>query len=118
MPVDAQTLFLIQQRIREVYQVWEAGGYSVIFLCGSVLEAVLTVAIQKDPELFKGVSLKDQKGCDLPTKGWRFVNMIDAAYEVGLLTPELYRYSARLREFRNCIHISEQVESSRIKLRL
>ena len=44
--------------------------------------------------------------------------MIDAAYEVGLLTPELYRYSARLREFRNCIHISEQVESSRIKLRL
>ncbi len=53
LPIKAQAVIIIESRLAEARAAMGAGAYlSVIFLCGSVLEAVLLGAAQKEPSRF------------------------------------------------------------------
>ena len=114
LPVEAQVVTIIENRLTEARTVMEAGAYlSVIFLCGSVLEAILLGVAQKEPERFNKTSASP-KGADGTVKyfhKWSLAQFIDAACEIGLLKPDVKKFSHGLRDFRNYIHPYEQMAS-------
>lgn len=114
LPIEASVVPIIEGRLAEARKALEAGAYlSVIFLCGSVLEAVLLWAAQKEPARFNQASAspkgKDGKVRQFPN--WTLAEFIDVASEVGVLKPDVKKFSHGLRDFRNYIHPYEQMVS-------
>jgi hypothetical protein len=105
---------IIESRLNEARTAMTAGAYlSTIFLCGSVLEAVLLGAAQKEPARFNRASASP-KAADGSVKRfheWSLAQFIDVASEVGLLKPDVKKFSHGLRDFRNYIHPYEQMLS-------
>ena len=63
LPVEAQVIPIIESRLAEARKTMAASGYlSTIFLCGSVLEAVLLGAAQKEPTRFNRASASPRAG--------------------------------------------------------
>ncbi|EQD67128.1 hypothetical protein B2A_00864, partial [mine drainage metagenome] len=57
LPIEGQAVPIIESRLAEARKALSAGAHlSVIFLCGSVLEAVLLGAAQKEPAGFNRAS--------------------------------------------------------------
>lgn len=114
LPVEAAVVPIIQGRLDEARIAMGAGAHlSVIFLCGSVLEAVLLGAAQKDPSRFNRASASP-KAADGSVKRfheWNLAQFIEAACEIGLLKPDVKKFSHGLRDFRNYIHPYEQMAS-------
>lgn len=53
LPIEVQIVPIIEKRLEEALTALRAGAHlSVILLCGSVLEAVLLGAAQKEPARF------------------------------------------------------------------
>ncbi len=70
LPIEAQAVPIIESRLSEALNVMKAGAHlSVILLCGSVLEAVLLGAAQKEPSRFNQASAspKDNDGSVKPS---------------------------------------------------
>lgn len=114
LPIEAQAVPIIEKRLDEARMALGAGAYlSVIFLCGSVLEAVLLGAAQKDPARFNktNASPKSNDGSVKRLHEWNLAQFIDASCEVGLLKPDVKKFSHGLRDFRNYIHPYEQMVS-------
>lgn len=114
LPIEAQAVPIIEKRLDEARMALGAGAYlSVIFLCGSVLEAVLLGAAQKDPARFNktNASPKSNDGNVKRLHEWNLAQFIDASCEVGLLKPDVKKFSHGLRDFRNYIHPYEQMVS-------
>ena len=86
---------------------------SVIFLCGSTLEGILLgVALKKPKEFNTATSApKDKEGKVKKLHDWTLNNLINAAYEIGLLKEDVKKFSHSLRDFRNYIHPYEQLSS-------
>lgn len=114
LPVEALAVPIIESRLNEARSAMGAGAYlSTIFLCGSVLEAVLLGAAQKEPERFNRASSSPKAG-DGSVKRfheWSLAQFIDVACEAGLLKPDVKKFSHGLRDFRNYIHPYEQMVS-------
>ena len=114
LPIEAQAIPIIDSRLAEARRALAAGAHlSVIFLCGSVLEAVLLGAAQKEPAGFNQASASP-KGGDGSVKRfheWSLAQLIDVSCEVGLLKPDVKKFSHGLRDFRNYIHPYEQMIS-------
>lgn len=114
LPIEAQAVPIIESRLKEARTAIAAGAYlSTIFLCGSVLEAVLLGAAQKEPARFNRAS-SSPKGSDGAARRfheWSLSQLIDAASEIGLLKPDVKKFSHGLRDFRNYIHPYEQMAS-------
>lgn len=114
LPVEAQAVTIIEKRLAEARIALGAGAHlSVIFLCGSVLEAVLLGAAQKQPARFNQ-AVASPKAADGSVKRfheWNLTQFIDAACEIGLLKPDVKKFSHGLRDFRNYIHPYEQMVS-------
>lgn len=114
LPVETQAIPIVKARLEEARLAMSAGAHlSVIFLCGSVLEAVLLGAAQKDPAKFNraAASPKDAGGSVKKFHEWSLAQLIDVACEVGLLKPDVKKFSHGLRDFRNYIHPYEQMIS-------
>jgi hypothetical protein len=114
LPVEAQAIPIIESRLAEARTAMGAGAYlATILLCGSVLEAVLLGAAQKEPARFnKAVaSPKDAGGAVRRFHEWSLAQFIDAASEIDLLKPDVKKFSHGLRDFRNYIHPYEQMAS-------
>lgn len=115
LPIEAQAVPIVEGRLAEARTVLGAGAYlSVIFLCGSVLEAVLLGAAQREPEKFNR-ALSSPKASDGNAKRfreWSLSQFIDVACEIGLLKPDVKKFSHGLRDFRNYIHPYEQMASN------
>jgi len=114
MPIDAQVVSLVEERLKEARVTLEAGAYlSVIFMCGSVLEAVLLGAAQRDPKTFNQANAapKATNGSPKPFHSWNLAQLINVACEVGVLKPDIKEFSHGLREFRNYIHPYQQMAS-------
>lgn len=114
LPIEATAIPIIDGRLVEVRKTLTAGAYlSVIFLCGSVLEAVLLGAAQNEPARFNRAvaSPKERDGCVRPFHKWSLAQFIDVACEVDLLKPDVKKFSHGLRDFRNYIHPYEQMAS-------
>lgn len=114
LPIEAQATPIIESRLAEARTALGAGAYlSVIFLCGSVLEAVLLGAAQKEPARFNqaSASAKDTDGNVKRFHEWSLAQFIDTACEIGLMKPDVKKFSHGLRDFRNYIHPYEQMVS-------
>jgi hypothetical protein len=114
LPVEAMAIAIIQSRLDEARKALQAGAHlSVIFLCGSVLEAVLLGAAQRDPARFNRAAASP-KAADNSVKrfpDWNLAQFIDVACEIGILKPDVKKFSHGLRDFRNYIHPYEQMVS-------
>ncbi|SFX60867.1 hypothetical protein [Marinospirillum alkaliphilum] len=114
LPIEAMAVSIIEGRLSEARKTMEAGAYlSTIFLCGSVLEAVLLGAAQKFPARFNQALAcpKTVGGNAKRFHDWSLAQFIDVACEVGLLKPDVKKFSHGLRDFRNYIHPYEQMSS-------
>lgn len=114
LPIEAQLTPIVEKRLAEARIALGAGAYlSVIFLCGSVLEAVLLGAAQKEPARFNQASASPKTAENSVKRfhDWNLAQLIDVACEVGLLKPDVKKFSHGLRDFRNYIHPYEQMLS-------
>jgi hypothetical protein len=114
LPIEAMAVPIIESRLNEARTAMCAGAYlSTIFLCGSVLEAVLLGAAQKEPARFNRASAspKTADGSAKRFHEWSLAQFIDVACEAGLLKPDVKKFSHGLRDFRNYIHPYEQMLS-------
>lgn len=114
LPVEAQAVPIIESRLIEARTAMGAGAYlSTILLCGSVLEAVLLGAAQKQPARFNqaAASAKAADGTVRRFHEWSLAQFIDAASESDLLKPDVKKFSHGLRDLRNYIHPYEQMAS-------
>lgn len=114
LPIEQSVVQIIEKRLDEARKALCAEAYlSVIFLCGSVLEAVLLGAAQKQPINFNKASSspKDSKGDTKKFHEWSLAQFIDVACDIALLKPDIKKFSHGLRDFRNYIHPYEQMVS-------
>ena len=113
LPVDFAVSEIIQDRLKEAQSCQSNGSHlSVIFQCGSVLEAVLLGAAQKAPEGFNRSSKSPkQNGKVKAFQDWKLAELIDVAHDIGLLKPDVQKFSHGLRDFRNYIHPYQQMAS-------
>ena len=113
LPVDFAVYEIIQDRVKEAQSCLSIGAHlSVIFQCGSVLEAVLLGAAQNEPERFNRSSKSPkQNGKVKAYQDWKLSEFIDVAHDIGLLKPDVQKFSHGLRDFRNYIHPYEQMAS-------
>ena len=114
LPIEAMAIPIIEGRLNEARAAMSVGAHlATIFLCGSVLEAVLLGAAQKEPARFNRAtaSPKTPDGSVKRLQEWSLAQLIDVACEVGLLKPDVKKFSHGLRDFRNYIHPYEQMAS-------
>ena len=114
LPIEAMAVPIIESRLDEARAAMGAGAYlSTIFLCGSVLEAVLLGAAQNEPARFNRAksSPKSANGDVKRLYDWNLAQFIDVASEIGLLKPDVKKFSHGLRDFRNYIHPYQQMLS-------
>lgn len=114
LPIEAQAVPIIESRLAEARTAMGAGAYlATVLLCGSVLEAVLLGAAQKEPARFNqaAASPKAADGSVKRFHEWSLAQFIDAASEIGLLKPDVKKFGHGLRDFRNYIHPYEQMAS-------
>lgn len=114
LPIEAQAVPIIESRLAEARTAMGAGAYlATVLLCGSVLEAVLLGAAQKQPARFNQASAspKAPDGSVKRFHEWSLAQFIDAASEIGLLKPDVKKFGHGLRDFRNYIHPYEQMAS-------
>lgn len=114
LPIETQAVPIIESRLAEARTAMGAGAYlATVLLCGSVLEAVLLGAAQKEPARFNqaAASPKAADGSVKRYHEWNLAQFIDAASEIGLLKPDVKKFGHGLRDFRNYIHPYEQMAS-------
>jgi hypothetical protein len=114
LPIEAHAIPIIESRLAEARKTLGAGAHlSVIFLCASVLEAVLLGAAQKEPARFNRAlaSPKARDGSVKRLHEWSLAQFIDVACEIEILKPDVKKFSHGLRDFRNYIHPYEQMVS-------
>ena len=114
LPVDALVIGIIRDRLEEAQSGLRVGAHlSVIFQCGSVLEAVLLGAAQSNPRKFNQAtsSPKRRDGKVKPFPEWSLSELINAAHDIGLLKTDVQKFSHGLRDFRNYIHPYQQMVS-------
>ena len=114
LPVEPLAIPIIENRLAEARIALGAKAHlSVIFLCGSVLEAVLLGAAQKAPAQFNRAtaSPKSKDGSVKPLHDWSLAQFLDVACEIDLLKPDVKKFSHGLRDFRNYIHPYAQMQS-------
>jgi hypothetical protein len=114
LPIESMAIPIVESRLAEARKALGVGAYlSVIFLCGSVLEAVLLGAAQKEPARFNRAiaSPKTSDGKVRQFHEWSLAQFIDVACEIDLLKLDVKKFSHGLRDFRNYIHPYEQMVS-------
>lgn len=114
LPIEASAVSIVESRLAEARKALGAGAYlSVIFLCGSVLEAVLLGAAQKSPADFNQAKATPRASDGSPRRfhEWSLAQLIDVACEAGVLKIDVKKFSHGLRDFRNYIHPYEQMVS-------
>ena len=113
LPVEFAVSEIIQERLNEAQKCLAAGAFlATIFQCGSVLEAVLLGAAQHESERFnRSRSSPKRDGKVKPFHTWSLAEFINVAHEIGLLKPDVQKFSHGLRDFRNYIHPYQQLAS-------
>jgi hypothetical protein len=111
--LDSVITVTIKLRIEELKKCLSAKApLAVIFLSGSTLEGILLGFAIKFPQEFnKSNSSPKKEGKVLEFHKWKLNNLIDVAYDVGLIKEDVKKFSHSLRDFRNYIHPFEQVSS-------
>ena len=113
LPVEEAIMQIISARLKEARIALKNGAnLSVIFLCGSILEAVLLGAAQSAPRKFNTApNCPKRDGKVKPFHDWSLAELIDVATGIDILKPDVQKYSHGLRDFRNYIHPYQQLVS-------
>lgn len=112
--LDSVVSDIIKLRLDEISKCLSGSApLSVIFLAGSTLEGILLGIALKFPKEFNNSksSPKDRSYKVKIFPDWTLSNLIDVAYDLGLLKEDVKKFSHSLRDFRNYIHPFEQVSS-------
>ncbi len=115
LPVEPAIFPIIESRLKEARKALEIGAYlSVVVLCGSILEGILLGRAQRSPALFNrsSASPKNSEGKVKRFPEWTLAQLIDVSTDVGVLKPDVQKFSHGLRDFRNYIHPYEQLASN------
>ncbi|MFC2028868.1 hypothetical protein ACFLTX_02965 [Chloroflexota bacterium] len=110
--LDGTITEILKQRVDEIKKCMSAdASLSMIFLSGSTLEGILLGVALKNPKVFNqsNSSPKNKDGKVKQFPNWTLSNLIDVAYEVGLLAEDVKKFSHSLRDFRNYIHPYQQM---------
>lgn len=105
---------VIRLRLEEIKKCLTANApLSVIFLSGSSLEGILLGLASKYPIKFNQSKSapKDKAGKVKSFHEWTLNNLIDVAYDIGIIKEDVKKFSHTLRDFRNYIHPYEQISS-------
>ena len=113
LPVDFAVAEIIKDRLEEARSCLSHSAYlSAVFQCGSVLEAVLLGAAQKEPERFNRSSGSPKlEGKVKPFHNWTLSELINVAHDVGFVKLDVRKFSHGVRDFRNYIHPYQQIAS-------
>ena len=111
LPIDPRVAEIIEERLDEAQRCLTAEAHlSVIFQCGSVLEAVLLGVAQKAPTTFnKSTASPKHQGKVKPFHEWSLAQFIDVAHDIEVLRLDVKTFSHGLRDFRNYIHPYQQM---------
>ncbi len=102
----------LQSRIEEAQSIHRDSAHlATIFLLGSTLEGILIAVAHRDIVKFMSASAapKDRYQKVLEIQGWTLNSLINVAYEIGLLSLDVKKFSHVLRDFRNYIHPYQQM---------
>lgn len=114
LPIEGSMIPIMEERWEEAKHCAEAHAHlSVTILLGSLLEAMLLGAAQRNPRAYNTANstpLKDDK--PLPFYRWNLADLIDVSTEVGFINLDVKKHSHALREFRNYVHPYQQVATS------
>lgn len=113
LPIDPKIVPIVERRLIEARTALGAGAHlSVVFLCGSLLEAALIGAYWKDPKKFnQSPSAPKRKGKVPPIADWKLVELINVAENCGVISPDVKQFSHGMRDFRNYIHPAKELDS-------
>lgn len=114
LPIKSTLVPIIQARLDEARTALSAQAYlSVIFLYGSVLEAVLLGKATRNPKIFNmsPTAPKNNQGKVKAFHEWSLAQLIDTSTQIKILKPDVKKFSHGLRDFRNYIHPYEQLQS-------
>lgn len=111
--LDASLTETLTLRISEIKKCLSLEApLSVIFLCGSTLEGLLTGLANKNISLYNmAISAPKKDGRVKSHHEWTLSNLIDVSCEVGYIKEDIKKFSHSLRDFRNYIHPNEQVRN-------
>lgn len=113
LPIESRLLPIIQQRIDEIDQCAKNNApLATIFLCGSVLEGILSAIALQNAQSFNTAksSPKDNAtGSVRQFNKWTLKDYIDVAKELGYIDLDVQKFSHVLQNFRNYIHPYQQL---------
>lgn len=97
----------LKKRWEEAQRCDKAGAHlSAIIMMGSILEGLLLGVFEQDPE----TANKGRRGPPKKFSDWKLAEMIDVARQGGWFDLDVQKFSHALRDFRNLIHPSHQVQ--------
>lgn len=114
LPIEKAMIPIVIARLKEAEIARDNGAYrAVVFLCGSVLEGVLLGATSQFPDSFKGANAapKTKSGALKKFPHWTLAQLIAVASEIGMVSPDVTKWSDALRNFRNYIHPHQEMMS-------
>lgn len=113
LPIEPNLLPVLDDRLREAEHCMTSAPLATIFMCGSILEGILLgIALQNLKDFNQAPnSPKDKDNKVKQFREWSLAQFIDVAYELGLLSLNVKKFSHELRDFRNYIHPCQQLAS-------
>lgn len=112
LPIESCLHPIIETRIKEIDKCIENQvPLGCIFLCGSVLEGLLSAIAMKSPAEFNSAKASPKERDSVKVKSfdkWTLENYIAVAYELGYIKEDVKRFSHEVQNFRNYIHPYQQ----------
>ena len=112
LPIESCLHPIIETRMKEIDKCIENKiPLGCIFLCGSVLEGILSALAMKQPAEFNIAKASPKERDSLKVKSfdkWTLENYIAVAYELGYIKEDVKRFSHTVQNFRNYIHPYQQ----------
>lgn len=113
LPIESCLHPIIETRMKEIDKCIENKiTLGCIFLCGSVLEGILSALAMKQPAEFNIAKASPKERDSLKVKSfdkWTLENYIAVAYELGYIKEDVKRFSHEVQNFRNYIHPYQQL---------
>jgi len=114
LELDSAVTEVLKIRFDEIKKCFSAKAHlSVIFISGSSLEGILLGVALKAPKRFNETKSapRDKEGKVKQFPDWSLSQLIDTAYEIGIIKEDVKKFSHALRDFRNYIHPYQQLSS-------
>lgn len=112
LPIESCLHPIIETRMKEIDKCIENQvPLGCIFLCGSVLEGILSAIAMKMPAEFNSAKASPKEkdsGKVRSFEKWTLENYISVAYELGYIKEDVKRFSHEVQNFRNYIHPYQQ----------